>query len=310
MELLIPVVALTADMIVGDPHRFPHPVQALGWLLDKEEGLARRMGGSLRWWGIFFTLLNALGVLVVVGLLTAIPVLGLFIGVYLAFAGLSLGQLLTEAKVVAAMLDRGDLAGARRALALLVTRDTENLDEQELRKTLAETTSENLCDGFVAPFFFLVVGGPALLWAYKTISTMDSMWGHKTEAYEQLGCFPARADDVLAWLPARLTALFMLGWARLSRKDKPFPFDEVREDASKTDSPNAGWPMAAGAWLAGATMGGPARYHGEIKDKPMLGPADAPWSGGKTRSLIELVRSSALLGAACMYLYALMVALA
>ncbi|WP_027366710.1 adenosylcobinamide-phosphate synthase CbiB [Desulfocurvibacter africanus] len=304
MDFAIALLAVLLDLALGDPRRLYHPVRALGALMDREEAIVRSAGGlSLKWWGILFVLFNALGAWLVVRLLTSIPVLGWLIALYLAYTGLALGQLWRDGRRVARLIDAGDLSNARLALAHLVTRDTSAMDEQALRRSLAETMSENMNDGFVAPFFYLVIGGPALLWLYKTVSTMDSMWGYKTERYREFGWAAARTDDVLAFLPARMTAFFMLGAGWFMSLDVHRAFDNMRTDALKTESPNAGWPMSAAAWLLGAWVGGPAVYFGRLKDKPVLGPTEGAWSSIKTKRLLRMILATGFVSTAALAAY-------
>lgn len=304
MDFAISLLAVLLDLVLGDPARLYHPVRALGALMDREESLARRVGVlSLKWWGILFVLLNALGTWLVVFLLTAIPALGWLFALYLAYSGLALGQLWRDGRRVAGLIDTGDLPAARLALAHLVTRDTSAMDEQAIRRSLAETMSENMNDGFVAPFFYLVIGGPALLWFYKAVSTMDSMWGYKTERYRDFGWAAARTDDILAFLPARMTAFFMLGAGWIMSLDVQRAFDNMRADALKTESPNAGWPMATAAWLLGAWVGGPAVYFGRTKDKPILGPLEGTWNSTRTTRLLRLIMATGFVAAAALATY-------
>lgn len=286
----LPFLALALDLAAGDPARLMHPVQLIGRLLDAQETFIRRLPEDwLKAAGIAVTILNAAAVFVVVKLLCAIPYVGLVIGLYLAYAGLAAGQLYREGRAVRAALDEGRLADARTRLAGLVTRDTSLMTEQEVRAALAETTSENLNDGLVAPFLFLILGGPALLWAYKTVSTMDSMWGYRTQRYEKLGYGCAKADDILAFIPARLTALAILGAGWCMGRRPEDAFTRVRADAAETSSPNAGWPMAAVAWVMGAAVGGPAVYFGEATQKPVLGPREGRWDAEKSREMFKVL---------------------
>lgn len=304
MELLLLVLALALDYALGDPRGLPHPVRYIGKALEAEEGLLRRVGLAGTLGGALALLVNVVVVFGVVSLLTCIPLLGALIWLYLGYAGLALGQLLTDGRSVAERLDRGDLDGARGELALLVSRDVAGLDEQGLRRALAETLSENLNDGFVAPLFFLAVGGPAWMWSFKVVSTMDSMWGYRTAEYSALGWAAARADDILAWIPARLTALFLMAAGWWLGRDFQAASEHLAGDSAKTESPNAGWPMAAAAWLMGASMGGPAVYFGQPKDKPQLGP-DGDWTADKLGGLLQLVVYGALVAAVvvCFYKY-------
>jgi adenosylcobinamide-phosphate synthase len=293
--LLLPLAAFALDLAIGDPPRWPHPVRLIGSVLDRLEPSGQRLAPALRrLYGAGVALTLSLAAYIAAALLMRIPVLGWLFALYLAFAGLALGQLLRECKRVAGLIEAGDLAAARAQLSYLVSRDTSSLDEAELWRTLAETLSENFCDAFAAPAFYLFLGGPPLLWLYKTVSTMDSMWGYKTQRFLDLGWAGARADDLMAFIPARLSALALLaaGWALGLPASRAFA--NLRADARKMASPNAGWPMAAAAWLCGAAMGGGAVYFGRVVEKPALGPQDVIWDTIKFGTLYKLVISSAI----------------
>lgn len=286
-------LAFALDLLLGDPPRWPHPVRALGGALDWLEALARRCTAARP------SLLRLFGALTVLGLggaaaglaflLARLPALGWAFALYLSFAGLALGQLLREVRAVARIIESGRLDEARQALARLVSRDTSVLDEAGLWRTLAETAAENFCDAFVAPFFFLCLGGPPLLWFYKTVSTMDSMWGYKTDRFRDLGWAGARADDAMAWVPARLSAGLLIACGAAMGLDARSALAHVRRDAARMASPNAGWPMAAAAWLFGASMGGQAVYFGIAVSKPLLGPPGCKWGRVYIRRLITLL---------------------
>ncbi len=288
MNPLVLAAAVLLDHMLGDPHGWPHPVRLIGRVLTALEPLAPGPSLPRRLYGVVCTLVVAGTCAAAVHLLTGPPVVGVLAALYFSYAGLALGCLLREARAVMALLDAGDLPGARRAVALLVSRDTADMDEDAVRRTLAETVSENLCDGFAAPLFYLVLGGPTLLWAYKAVSTMDSMWGYRTPRFRELGWFCARADDALAFVPARITALGIVvaGWM-LGRPGRGI-LGRVRRDAARMSSPNAGWPMAAAAWVCGAGMGGAAVYFGQAVLKPHLGP-DGQWNAQNIHLLFRIV---------------------
>lgn len=288
MNPLLVVAAVLLDRLLGDPPGWPHPVRLIGAALTRLEGLAPKTPLPRRLFGAAVTLALAGGSALIVHLLVALPVVGGLAALYFAFAGLALGSLLREGRAVLALIETGDLPEARRALAGLVSRDTSGMDALAVRRALAETVSENVNDGFVAPLFFLVLGGPALMWAYKAVSTMDSMWGYRTPRFRDLGWFCARADDVAAFVPARLSALALVaaGWCMGRRL--PGVGRCIRRDAGAMASPNAGWPMAAAAWVCGAAMGGPAVYFGQAVDKPRLGPRGG-WDGPHLRLLFRVV---------------------
>lgn len=299
---LVPVIAFVLDYLLGDPKGLPHPVCFIGKMIKSYESWAKSTRLSPKIMGGIAVLGFAIVIWGVLKLLISIPFLGALIALYLAYSGLALGCLLKDCRKVASLLDAGQIEDARDELSMLVTRDVSSLDEEELRKVLAETASENLNDGFVAPFFFLVVTGPAGMWVYKTISTMDSMWGYKTEEYREFGYFAAKTDDVLAFIPARITAMIMICAGRVLKLNWRDAWDNLLKDASKTESPNAGWPMSCAAWLLGAKMGGKAVYFGEVKEKPVLGPGGV-WDEFKTQKLLNLITASGFLCAILLYVY-------
>lgn len=288
LSLLVFLLGCTAlDLLFGDPRDWPHPVRLIGKALGRLEDPARNFFLGPRLGGALSVAALALGTALLVHLVTKLPLVGEILALYFGYAGLALGCLMRETNVVLGLLESGRLAAARAHLSGLVSRDTADMTEDEVCRALGETLAENFNDGFVAPLFWLCLLGPAALWAYKAVSTVDSMWGYRTERFEELGKAGARADDVLAWVPARLAALaiWAAGWAL----GKGTPWGAVAADARTMDSPNAGWPMSAAAHAAGVSMGGPTRYLGEIRDKPLLGPQGVAWSVAGIRHMRRVV---------------------
>lgn len=299
----LPFLAFILDLLLGDPQRLPHPVRLIGRWLDRLERQVRRTGLPLRAAGALCVFVTACGVYVLVDFLCGIKYFGMFLLLYFAYAGLALGELLTSARhALRRIEDEARLDEAREAVGMLVSRSTVDMDAAALRKTLAETVSENFCDAYVAPIFYLVLGGPALMWAYKAVSTMDSMWGYKTERFRELGWAAARCDDALAYVPARLSALLLLGVGAVIGLNWRQALARFRADAATMDSPNAGWPMATCAWLLQGGMGGPATYFGEVKQKPLLGPEGALWTVEKISKLSRLVLFAGFAGVVLMQL--------
>ena len=280
------------DLLFGDPREWPHPVRLIGMILDRLEDRARRVWcGPLLGGGAVLLGLVACVVLVVL-FLTGLPLVGEILALYLGYAGLALGCLLRETEAVLSLLQGGRLAAARAHLAGLVSRDTSDMTEEEVLRALGETLAENFNDGFVAPFFWLSLLGPAAMWGYKAVSTVDSMWGYRTERFEELGKAGARADDLLAWIPARLAAFLI--WVAGCLQGRRTTWRGIVADARSMDSPNAGWPMSAAAHAAGVSMGGPTRYFGQIKDKPPLGPVGRAWSIDGIRRMRRIIVTAAL----------------
>jgi adenosylcobinamide-phosphate synthase len=296
----LPALAFVLDLFLGDPMSLPHPVRLIGRWLDWLEPRARGFKMSLRASGALCVAVTAGLSAGAVYFLMDLKFIGVLFMVYFAYAGLALGELLDSARDVVEMLEEGSLEEARESVGQLVSRTTTYMGEAEIRRTLAETVSENLCDGFVAPLFYLVLGGPALMWGYKAVSTMDSMWGYKTEEYREFGWASARSDDILAYIPARLTAFLLIGVGALMNLNWREARLRFRADALKMESPNAGWPMAACAWLLEGTMGGAAVYFGTAKDKPYLGPIDQEWTLDKLKKMFRLILFT---GIACVLLF-------
>lgn len=298
----IPLAAFVIDAVFGDPRSLPHPVQLIGRLLNKLEKTARRnfpnkLGGFLS------LLILLLMVFIVVNLCIGIPYVGWVFALYFAWSGLALGSLLSEGTKAVHAVASGSLKEGRKAVSMLVSRDVSESTEEELYKTLAETLSENFNDGIIAPFFWLMLSGPVGLWLYKATSTMDSMWGYKNEKWKELGWAGAKFDDLLAYLPARFSAMFLQCTANLAGLGTGRGvWDGVVQDAAKMESPNAGWPMAMAAHLYGRPMGGSAVYFGKVKEKPVLGSGAEAWDNHSLLQLIKHIRLAAIFGCGLLWL--------
>lgn len=272
-------LAVALDAALGDPPGWPHPVRLMGAAIAAYEGAVRRRVRSPRG-------LRAAGAVLAVGLpvltwmlatgaialATALhPLAGFALGVYLAYACLSLKGLAGAVAAVGARLRAGDLGGARAAVAHVVGRETVRLEAPEVAAAAVESAAENTSDGVVAPLLFLALGGPALGLAYKAVNTADSMIGYRDARYADLGWGAARLDDLANWVPARLTALFLVAAAALLGHSGVRAWRTARRDARRHDSPNAGWPEAAVAGALGVALGGPATYHGAVRMRAVLG---------------------------------------
>ena len=291
MEILtslpaMPLAALTAvllDRLFGEPARF-HPLAGFGhlaaWL---EQRLNRRslLPGVLAW---------ALAVLPWVALAWLLrPFAPFAVDVVLLYFALGAQSLAEHARAIAVPLHAGDLAEARRRVGWIVSRETATLDSAGVARAGVESVLENGNDAvFGALFWFALLGGPGAL-LFRLANTLDAMWGYRNERYNLFGRFAARVDDVLNWLPARLTALTyaLLGHTRQALAC-------WRTQAPTWDSPNAGPVMAAGAGSLGVLLGGPARYHGHIEERPPLGAGPAPTAADLDRAVTCVRRGMAL----------------
>jgi len=269
--------AFLLDLAVGDPRWLPHPVVLMGKVISHGErwlrsGNTRRdflAGMAL---SLLLIALSAATAAALVDIFQLLPFWFSFSATAaLASTTLATRGLLDAVKLIEAPLSAGDLIVAREKLADIVGRETADLNQDKVLRASLESLSESTCDGIVAPLFYLFLGGIPLAIAYKAINTLDSMIGYRTERYFYFGKFAARLDDVVNYIPARLTALFIVVAALAARLNPARAFQAVRRDHANHLSPNAGYPEAALAGAFGIRLGGPSIYFGEEVYKPYMG---------------------------------------
>jgi adenosylcobinamide-phosphate synthase len=271
--------AYVIDLILGDPPRLPHPIKMIGREISFLEGMLKEDIGS-RWRE------RAAGLVLVTGIVSSVflityfvitlstslsAVLGFLVTVFLAYSTLATRSLHVESKKVILALREGDLERARSRLSHLVGRDTENLDQDEIIRALAETIAENTSDGIVAPLFYLGIGGVPLAMAYKAINTLDSMVGYKNERYLNFGWASAKSDDIVNYIPARMTGILIVVSSLLLNMSWRESWRIMRRDGRKHSSPNSGIPEAAVAGSLGIQLGGTNYYLGKPNHKPLIG---------------------------------------
>jgi adenosylcobinamide-phosphate synthase len=292
------IVGAAVDLVLGDPRWMPHPVRWMGAVIDWLERVCSSVFGlrHRRLAGVVLVT-AALGISVGAAVLLLWVVEGAvrFIVVcYIVSSLLALASLDREALGVLWALNERNLDLARARLAGIVGRETRDLDEPEILRAVMETVAENLSDGVVAPVVFLMLGGVPGMVAYKCINTLDSMVGYKNERYAEFGWAAARLDDVVNYVPARLSALLVMGVAAFCGLSWAAGWRIVRRDAARHPSPNAGYPEAAVAGVLGVRLGGANRYFGKTVDKPYLGDPIIPLSQGQYPQLRRLLYGSAL----------------
>ncbi len=172
---------------------------------------------------------------------------------------------------MAEALTAGDLPAARKYLSYIVGRDTAELEEPEIWRGTVETVAENTADGVIAPLLFLMLGGPVLGLAYKAVNTLDSMVGYRNDKYLLFGRASARFDDLLNFVPARLTGILMVLTARVAGLQAENSWRIMRRDGRNHSSPNSGIPEAAAAGALGVQLGGTNCYFGKPVEKPVIG---------------------------------------
>lgn len=181
------------------------------------------------------------------------------------------GSLFFECMKVGKFLEIGRIDLARKQLSMLVTRDTTEMDEGKVTETTLETLAENLCDGVIAPLFYLFIGGIPLAMTFKMASTLDSMVGYKNEKYNYFGKVSAYIDDLFNFIPARLTAMVIFIAAYILNFDTENSFKSWLRHRKKSESPNSGNPESALAGALGISFGGAVNYFGKIYEKPYIG---------------------------------------
>ncbi|WP_294194271.1 adenosylcobinamide-phosphate synthase CbiB [uncultured Sphingomonas sp.] len=292
----VAVLALGIETAVGWPAwlyaRVGHPVGAIARMIAACETRWNRPAAWRRAAGVA-TMLLVIAVTIAVALTAewAVRALGFgWMGVaVLAWPGLAQRSLYDHVRPVAIALTQGDVPAARRAVAMIVGRDTASLDEPGVARAAIESLAESFCDGVAAPLFWLLVGGLPGLWAYKAINTADSLIGHREERWRQFGWAAARIDDVANLAPARIGATLLCiagggGWRVMWR------------DARRHASPNAGWTEAAMAGALRLRLAGPIAYDGVVADKPWIGDGRAAAEARDIRRALRLyVRACGLL---------------
>ncbi len=229
MHSLVIASAFALDLVLGDPAWFPHPVRFIGRMIQLDEKGLRKLfksPGAEKIAGVLLVLLIVPTVYFLTRLLLSYTsgisaFFGFLVSVVTAYTTLAARSLGDAAGSVLARLEAGDIDGARMELSMIVGRDMKNLDEHEIARAAIETVAENASDGVVAPLFYLVIGGPALAMAYKAVNTLDSMVGYRSEKYINFGRAAARLDDIVNYIPARVTAVLICLAAEIQRRLKP-----------------------------------------------------------------------------------------
>ena len=274
-HLIAITIAIVIDLIIGDPPSWPHPVKWIGTLiawLDKRLNLGRNRKRK----GIMMLILVLLAVFVPVLFVSWVayqihPLVGIIVEGILMATSIAHKSLKDAALEVYDPLQKEDYRNARLKLSYIVGRDTEQLGESEIVRGTVETVAENTSDGVTAPMFWAWIGGAPFALLYRAINTCDSMVGYKNDKYSEFGWASARMDDVVNWIPSRLTGFIML-WANRPQKTKvKKTWNILFRDAKKHPSPNSGWCEAAAAAILGVQLGGVNTYKGIVSNRALMG---------------------------------------
>lgn len=291
MIILACVTGFLLDCIFGDPAWMYHPIRVIGNLISVlEKGLRKLLCSRIHAseqkkknkrevlaGGILWILTVSLSFLVPAVLLFAVgkfhPAVRFLLATFWCYQIFAARCLVGESKKVYQKLKEDDLPGARRAVSMIVGRDTENLTAEGVTKAAVETVAENTSDGVTAPLLFLLIGGAPLGFLYKAVNTMDSMLGYKNEKYLYFGRIPAKMDDVFNYIPARLTAWFMIVAAFLTGMDGENAWKIYLRDKRKHASPNSAQSEAVCAGALDVQLAGDAVYFGKVYKKDYIGDA-------------------------------------
>lgn len=281
MNAAIAFVALIVEQMIGYPKflqsQIGHPVMWMGKLIDwfdNNQNTKTRSAAERKTAGItMLIVLCGVTYMITLSLTALLHQLsnGWLFEAIIASVFLSQRQLSRAVRAVVTGLE-DSLVKGREAVSHIVGRDTKNLDEAEVSRAAIETLAENTSDGVIAPLFWLLIFGLPGIAVYKAINTADSMVGHLNERHTDFGWASAKTDDVVNWVPARLTAIFIaLAAMVLPGASGSAAWSAARQDGPKHKSPNAGWPEAAMAGALAISLGGPRSYDGELVDLPTMG---------------------------------------
>lgn len=272
------LLAHLLDLAIGDPLWLPHPVRFWGRVISWwEKHVIPRVASPehQRMWGIAFafTVLflafgGSWGLIWVLSWLN--PILGTIVSIYLISTTLATQSLGTAARSIKEALLDGNLGQARTRVSEIVARDTGNLPKRELVRATVESVAENTVDGIIAPIFYAFLGGAPLVMLYRAANTLDSRLGYKDMPYRYWGWASARIDDILNYVPARLSYLIIPA-AAFALGKRPTGWLTIRRDGKKHPSPNSGIPEAGMAGALGVRLGGYNYYQGRREFRPYLG---------------------------------------
>ncbi|MBW8016161.1 MAG: cobalamin biosynthesis protein CobD [Planctomycetes bacterium] len=277
LELVI-ISAFCLDALVGDPRWLYHPVRAIGTLAMRLESPTRKVFGYEYLAGVITVLvvvgLTGLGTWLSLAVVSQLHWLAYYTAaIFIVYTTVAARDLTSHSNKVYKKLFANDLAGGREKVALIVGRDTADLNEAEITRATVESVAESTVDGVTAPIFYALVAGPIGAMIYKAINTLDSTFGYKNDRYMKFGWASARLDDIANYLPARLTSPVMCLAAALLRLRPSNAFKVMLSDRQNHTSPNSGFTEATMAGALGVQLGGLNYYFGQASEKPLIGHA-------------------------------------
>ncbi len=280
-HLLAIVIGYILDLYIGDPHSFPHPVRMIGNLISwlekilhpankKADERKEQFAGAILVCLVLSITGFTAGAIIFISHMVG-PKIQMIVEAVMIYYLLAARSLKDESMAVFDRLSANDTEGARRAVSMIVGRDTESLSMDGITRAAVETVAENASDGVIAPLFYLAVGGPLLGWLYKSVNTMDSMVGYKNERYLHFGRTAAKLDDLVNLIPSRLAALLLILSSYLLKYDWKNAYRIWVRDRRNHKSPNSAQTESACAGALGLRLAGDAYYFGKLVSKPYIG---------------------------------------
>lgn len=299
------VIGFLLDLILGDPYWLWHPIRGIGNLISVTEKLLRRIFPKTKQGEL---VAGVLLVILVVGISAGIPAAllvlvfrwnryaGILLEAIMCYQLLATKSLKVESMKVHNALQTGDLEGGRQAVSMIVGRDTKSLSQEGIVKAAVETVAENTSDGSIAPIIYMAIGGPILGFCYKAVNTMDSMVGYKNDKYLYFGRAAAKLDDLLNYIPARISAYLMIGAAAIRGLPAKKAWSIYRRDRYNHASPNSAHTEAVTAGALEIQLAGDAYYFGKLYPKKTIGDNIRPVEIADIKKANELLYITAILG--------------
>ena len=282
------ILAVLLDHWLGEPQKY-HPLIFFGNLANRIERLFRNQQHSAfrqKIMGLIALLVMILPATFVIYRLSQYSLINTILAPVILYFCIAANSLKQHALLVLQALEQNNIALAKTNVGMIVSRQTDNMNADDVRKATIESVLENGADAVFAPIFWFIIAGPTGAILYRLSNTLDAMWGYKNQKFLYFGWAAARFDDVLNWIPARLTALSyaVFGQTRLALRC-------WKTQAVLLDSPNAGPVMTSGAGSLNLKLGGPACYHGKVKDKVFFGTAKLAVNNDIKRANTLITRS-------------------
>ena len=274
--VLPPALGFILDTIIGDPYSMPHPIRLIGNLISRLEKLIRKNFKNLLTGGIILAMCVLIISCTVAAFILILSyrisvVFGIIIEGIMCFYLIAAKCLKDESMKVYRAIENNDTEGARKAVSMIVGRDTDRLDKNGIIRAAVETVAENTSDGITAPMMYISLGGGVIGFFYKAVNTMDSMIGYKNEKYLQLGRFAARLDDAVNYIPSRITAAVKIFSAYLLGYDYKSAYRIWKRDRHRHASPNSAQTEAVCAGALNIRLAGDAYYFGKLHKKEFIG---------------------------------------